>query len=67
MVVREDESEARAMLPASIPWSLIQGIAVIQVYAEERWVEPARLDRIPYSLLFHQTLSTLAGEGELTP
>lgn len=67
MVIREDEAEARAMLPASVPWSLIQGIAIIQVYAEERWVEPARLDRVPYSLLFHQTLSTLAGEGELTP
>jgi tRNA A37 N6-isopentenylltransferase MiaA len=25
------------------------------------------MDRLPYSLLFHQTLSTLAGQGELTP
>lgn len=67
LVMREDESEPRTMAPAAVPWNLIQGIALIQVYMEERWVEPPRLDRLPYSLLFHQTLATLAGEGELTP
>ncbi len=67
MVMREDESEPRAMLPAAIPWNLLQGIALVQVYLEDKWVEPPRLDRLPYSLLFHQTLSTLAGQGELTP
>lgn len=66
-VMREDEAEARAMMPASVPWTLIQGIALVQIYSEERWVEPPRLDRLPYSLLFHQTLCILAGEGELTP
>ena len=29
-VIREDEAEPRAMLPATIPWKLIQGIALIQ-------------------------------------
>ena len=66
-VMREDEPEARAMLPATIPWSLIQGIALVQLYLEERWVEPPRLDRLPYSLLYHQTMSTLASCGELSP
>lgn len=66
-VMREDEPEARAMLPATIPWKLIQGIALVQLYLEERWVEPPRLDRLPYSLLYHQTMSTLASCGELSP
>lgn len=66
-VMREDEPEARAMLPATIPWKLIQGIALVQLYLEERWVEPPRLDRLPYSLLYHQTMSTLASRGELSP
>ena len=66
-VMREDEPEARAMLPATIPWSLIQGVALVQLYLEERWVEPPRLDRLPYSLLYHQTMSTLASCGELSP
>ena len=66
-VMREDETEARAMLPATIPWKLLQGIALVQLYLEERWVEPPRLDRLPYSLLYHQTMSTLASCGELSP
>ena len=55
------------MLPATIPWKLLQGIALVQLYLEERWVEPPRLDRLPYSLLYHQTMSTLASSGELSP
>ena len=66
-VIREEKPEARAMLPETIPWKLIQGIALIQLYLEERWVEPPKLDRLPYSLLYHQTMSTLASCGELTP
>ncbi len=66
-VIREDEAEPRAMLPETIPWTLLQGIALIQLYLEERWVEPTRLDRLPFSLLYHQTLCTLASCGELTP
>ena len=66
-VMREDQPEARALTPETIPWKLLQGIALVQLYREERWVEPPRLDRLPYSLLCHQTLAILASEGELTP
>ena len=66
-VVREDAPEARALLPATIPWKLLQGIALIQLYLEERWVEPPRLDRLPFSLLYHQTMSVAASCGELAP
>ena len=66
-VMREDEPEARAMLPTTIPWKLLQGIALVQLYLEERWCEPPRLDRFAYSLLYHQTMSTLASCGEMSP
>jgi len=66
-VMREDEPEARAMLPSTVPWKLLQGIALVQLYLEERWCEPPRLNRLPYSLLYHQTMSTLASCGELSP
>ena len=66
-VMREDEPEVRAMLPTTIPWKLLQGIALVQLYLEERWVEPPRLDRLPYSLLYHQTMATLASCGEMSP
>lgn len=66
-VMREEHPESRAMLPELIPWPLIQGIALVQLYAEEKWVEPPEPNRLPYSLLYHQTMSTLASSGEMTP
>ncbi len=66
-VMREEQPEARAMLPETVPWSLVQGIALVQLYREERFVEPPKTDRLPYSLLYHQTMSTLASCGELSP
>ena len=66
-VMREDHPEPRAMFPEMIPWYLIQGIALVQLYIEERFVEPPGTGRLPYSLLYHQTMSTLASCGEMTP
>ena len=66
-VMREEHPEPRAMLPDMIPWYLIQGIALVQLFIEERFVEPTRMDRLPFSLLYHQTMSTLASCGEMTP
>ena len=65
-VMREDHPEPRSVLPEMIPWYLIQGIALVQLYLEERFVEPPRTDRLPFSLLYHQTMSTLASGGEMT-
>ncbi len=66
-VMREEQPEPRTTMPETIPWKLLQGIALVQLTREEHWVEPPRLDRLPYSLLFHQTMATLASCGELTP
>ena len=66
-VMREEPPEVRAMLPSTVPWKLLQGIALVQVYLEEKWVEPPTFDRLPFSLLYHQSMSTLASAGELTP
>ncbi|MDR1430380.1 MAG: DEAD/DEAH box helicase [Spirochaetaceae bacterium] len=48
----------------SLPWGLLQTIAVVKLYLEEQWIEPALLKPLPYSLLIHQTLSVLASLGE---
>jgi ATP-dependent Lhr-like helicase len=66
-VMREERPEARAMLPETLPWYLLQGIALVQLYVEERFVEPPRTHRLPFSLLYHQTMSILASCGEMTP
>ena len=49
-----------------IPWELIQTIAIIQLYIEERWVESFVNKPLPFSVLFHQILSALM-QAELTP
>ena len=66
-VIREEMALPTAPLPQLIPWKLLQAISLVQLYLEERWVEPPNPDRLPYSLLYHQTMSVLATSGELRP
>ena len=66
MVFREEEPLPNAPLPQLIPWGLIRAIAIVQLYIEERFIEPPSSKMQPFSLLFHQTLSTLAARGETT-
>ena len=67
MVFREEDPLPNTPLPQLIPWELLRGIAIIQLYIEERFIEPPARRIMPMSLLFHQTLSMLAASGELTP
>ncbi len=66
MVFREEDPLPNTPLPQLIPWELLRGIAIIQLYIEERFIEPPSKKQLPFSLLFHQTLSMLASCGELT-
>ena len=66
MVFREEEPLPNAPLPQLIPWGLIRAIAIVQLYIEERFIEPPRRKKEPLSLLFHQTLSILVSRGEMT-
>ena len=66
-VCAEDEISSDTPLPAQIPWQLLQAIAIIQLYIEEKWIEPIQRVKYPLSLLYHQTMSTLAAMGELSP
>ncbi len=67
MVFREDLPLPNTPLPDLIPWQLLQAIAIVQLYAEERFIEPPFFKKQPFSLCFHQTLSVLKSSGELTP
>lgn len=52
----------------SLPFSLIQAIAIVELYRREKFVERVENTRLPYSLLCHQTLAILLGTPEgLTP
>lgn len=66
-VCAEDKLSGEESLPEQIPWQLLQAIAIIQLYLEERWIEPIRPVQYPLSLLYQQTMSILAVMGELSP
>jgi ATP-dependent Lhr-like helicase len=57
---------AGATLPEKMPWQLLQCIAIIQLYLEEKWIEPIATPHYPLNLLYQQTMSTLLSLGELT-
>ena len=67
MVFREENPLPNTPLPQLIPWNLLRAIAIIQLYIEERFIEPPSNKKMPFSLLFQQTLSICAASGELTP
>ncbi|MBP0018187.1 MAG: DEAD/DEAH box helicase [Cyanobacteria bacterium SBLK] len=63
-ICSESERLGEESLAEEIPWQLLQTIAIIQLYIDERWIEPIYPLQYPYSLLYQQTLSILAARGE---
>ena len=53
MVYREDTPLPNAPLPEIIPWDLLRGVAIIDLYSTERFIEPPRVKKMPLSLAFH--------------
>ncbi len=66
MVYREETPLPNAPLPEIIPWELLRGIGIVDLYSNERFIEPPRVKKMPLSLAFHQTLSIVFSSGELT-
>ncbi len=67
MVFREEQPLPNAPLPELIPWDLLRAIAIVELHLKERFIEPPSVRQLPYSLLYHQTLSVLAASVELSP
>ncbi|MDR2590200.1 MAG: DEAD/DEAH box helicase [Oscillospiraceae bacterium] len=49
-----------------INWEFIRTIAIIELYTKENWLEPIYPHNHPYNLLYHQTMSHLKSNGELS-
>ena len=67
MVYREETPLPNAPLPEIIPWELLRGIAIIDLYSNERFIEPPKIKKMPLSLAYHQTMSIIASSGEMKP
>lgn len=50
-----------------INWDFVMCVAMILLYTRERWIEPMYLPKLPYSLLYHQTMSWLSSQGSVKP
>ena len=50
-----------------INWDFVMCTAMILLYTCERWIEPMNLPKLPYSLLYHQTMSVMAASGSVQP
>ncbi|MCL2754786.1 MAG: DEAD/DEAH box helicase [Oscillospiraceae bacterium] len=49
-----------------INWEFIRTIAIIELYLKDRWIEPIPPHNHPYNLLYHQTMSSLKSNGEMS-
>ena len=49
----------------TIDWQFIKCIALIELY-RNNWIEPLRINKYPFNILLHQTLSVLYGFGEVS-
>ncbi len=58
---RDENKVSEKELP---DFSLVQAIAILELYKREKFVERVEHTRLPYSLLCHQTLAILAGTPE---
>ena len=50
-----------------INWDFIRTVAIIELYLREHWIEPIPPIQHAYNLLYHQTMSCLKSNGEMSP
>ena len=50
-----------------INWEFLRTIAIIELYIRDHWMEPIPPKNHAYNLLYHQTMSCLKSNGEMSP
>lgn len=50
-----------------INWEFIRTISIIELYIKDHWMEPIPPQNHAYNLLYHQTMSCLKSNGEMSP
>lgn len=49
-----------------INWGFLRAIVIIELYTGDRWLEPLHKPQLPFTLLYHQTMSYLLATGEVS-
>jgi ATP-dependent Lhr-like helicase len=63
LVFNEEKPVGNEPFYRRINWQLIKCLALIELF-KTGWIEPLRVEKYPYNILLHQTLSFMAGCGE---
>ena len=50
-----------------INWEFIRTIGIVELYLKDHWIEPIPPQNHAYNLLYHQTMSYLKSNGEMSP
>lgn len=50
-----------------INWEFLRTIGIIELYIKDHWIEPIPPQHHAYNLLYHQTMSCLKSNGEMSP
>lgn len=66
-VFREEKLERSNEFYKAVNWNMLRCIAIILCYVEDKWIEPIHAPRLPYDILYHQTMSFMYSSGEITP
>lgn len=66
-VFKEDIKNSTKEFYQAINWPFLKCVAIIELYIRDKWVEPINPKKLPYSVLYHQTMSYMASAGEVTP
>lgn len=64
---RQDMSVPQNLFYKDINWDFVMCVAEILLYTREKWVEPMYLPRLPFNLLYHQTMAIMAASGSVQP
>ncbi|MBP3611255.1 MAG: DEAD/DEAH box helicase [Lachnospiraceae bacterium] len=49
-----------------INWDFVRTVAIIEIYLRDHWIEPIPPLKHAYNLLYHQTMSCLKSNGEMS-
>lgn len=50
-----------------INWEFLRTISIVELYLRDHWIEPISPQNHAYNLLYHQTMSCLKSNGEMSP
>ena len=64
---KEEAEDKTREFYEQMDFEFVKCIAIIELYLKEKWIEPIEKNTLPFSLLYHQTMSVLFGMGAVSP